>query len=394
MKAGKKKCEALRKIRETVASKLGLDYEPKECTHEGDCTGTCPQCEAELANLNRQMREKGITDIDIESIMEFPKIDEPDHGTPLGGQPASPDREHDMDPLFHTPGIPVNADEWERMGDPGPMFDFRPVSRERRLFKRVYIAGLAFHDVDEFWDELCVGARLALVPQPDNEYDKNAVAIAFECDFDPDEPEEFDFRFILGYVPRDQNAELSALLNMGWREVLSAEIAELNRHAPMKERIAVDIYIESKEKIDPTEQNRLFVLKCADEEARKFKAELMERGTVHFRWGGFPTWENTLPDKGQKVLIGMGRDNDFECYLMKVLAIGSEAAPFIKDRNELHMVDDCEVFVLSNIQGPVSLPESALGKDWPERFPDKLSIMESYRIYEILQLPVNPSLTF
>ena len=45
------------------AEKYGLAYEPKKCNNEGDCKGTCPKCEAELADLQDQLQAKGITDI-------------------------------------------------------------------------------------------------------------------------------------------------------------------------------------------------------------------------------------------------------------------------------------------------------------------------------------------
>ena len=63
MKNGKDKCEILKEIRKYVAKKYGLDYEPTVCNNTGDCKGTCPKCEAELANLQDQLQLKGITDI-------------------------------------------------------------------------------------------------------------------------------------------------------------------------------------------------------------------------------------------------------------------------------------------------------------------------------------------
>lgn len=63
MKNAKDKCEILKEIRKYVAEKYGLDYEPTECNHKGDCKGTCPKCEAELADLQVQLQAKGITDI-------------------------------------------------------------------------------------------------------------------------------------------------------------------------------------------------------------------------------------------------------------------------------------------------------------------------------------------
>lgn len=68
MSAGKEKCDILRRIRQDVAEKYGLDYSPTECNHQGDCSGTCPKCDAELKDLQRQLALRGITDIDLTNI--------------------------------------------------------------------------------------------------------------------------------------------------------------------------------------------------------------------------------------------------------------------------------------------------------------------------------------
>lgn len=69
---GKERCEFLRNIRKNIAELNDLDYEPHECTHEGWCPGYCPACDAESADLLRQLEKKeaaGATiKIDVESI--------------------------------------------------------------------------------------------------------------------------------------------------------------------------------------------------------------------------------------------------------------------------------------------------------------------------------------
>lgn len=80
MTTGRQKCDLLRSIRQQLAIEYGLDYTPAECHHEGDCSGTCPMCDAELANLQRQLDERGITEvaekIDIRSIITTIEPDE------------------------------------------------------------------------------------------------------------------------------------------------------------------------------------------------------------------------------------------------------------------------------------------------------------------------------
>ena len=55
---GKDTCKTLKEIRKTVAEKNGIPLEVEECTYEGECSGTCPKCEAELRELERALDEK------------------------------------------------------------------------------------------------------------------------------------------------------------------------------------------------------------------------------------------------------------------------------------------------------------------------------------------------
>jgi hypothetical protein len=55
---GKDKCEFLKGIRKRMAEANGIPYEPRECTYEGECTGTCPFCEKEAAELMAIIRKK------------------------------------------------------------------------------------------------------------------------------------------------------------------------------------------------------------------------------------------------------------------------------------------------------------------------------------------------
>ena len=63
-------------------------------------------------------------------------------------------------------------------------------------------------------DRLQEGDRVVLVKQKDNRYDSNAVAVALPDDYNGN-PDEFDFDNILGYISRESNAQLAAMLDMG-----------------------------------------------------------------------------------------------------------------------------------------------------------------------------------
>jgi len=65
---GKDKCEMLKKIRSEFAQKNGIDYSPSECNHDGDCDGVCSKCEEEADMLMKEVKEYGISSIEITPI--------------------------------------------------------------------------------------------------------------------------------------------------------------------------------------------------------------------------------------------------------------------------------------------------------------------------------------
>ena len=52
---GKEKCRILKEIRQKIADENDIAYVTRECTHQGDCRGTCPKCERELRYLEKQL---------------------------------------------------------------------------------------------------------------------------------------------------------------------------------------------------------------------------------------------------------------------------------------------------------------------------------------------------
>ena len=48
----------LKSIRQQIADANGISYQPKECHHKGDCTGTCPACEEEIRYLERELKAR------------------------------------------------------------------------------------------------------------------------------------------------------------------------------------------------------------------------------------------------------------------------------------------------------------------------------------------------
>ncbi len=52
---GKSKCKILKQIRQKIAQENDIPLVTKECTYQGECSGTCPRCEAELRYLEQQL---------------------------------------------------------------------------------------------------------------------------------------------------------------------------------------------------------------------------------------------------------------------------------------------------------------------------------------------------
>ena len=55
---GKEKCKILKQIRAEIAKNNDIEWMIDECEHKGNCTGTCPKCEAEVRELERKLEER------------------------------------------------------------------------------------------------------------------------------------------------------------------------------------------------------------------------------------------------------------------------------------------------------------------------------------------------
>ena len=61
MTNGRHTCNTLKGIRKQIADANEIKYEPIDCTHEGECAGTCPACEAEVRYLESELiKRKGL----------------------------------------------------------------------------------------------------------------------------------------------------------------------------------------------------------------------------------------------------------------------------------------------------------------------------------------------
>ena len=55
---GKEKCRILKQIRQQIARENDIELIIEECTHKGDCKGTCPHCESEVRHLEAELEKR------------------------------------------------------------------------------------------------------------------------------------------------------------------------------------------------------------------------------------------------------------------------------------------------------------------------------------------------
>ena len=55
---GKSKCKILKDIRKQIAQDNDIAFVTSECKYQGDCTGTCPKCEAEVFFLEQELEKR------------------------------------------------------------------------------------------------------------------------------------------------------------------------------------------------------------------------------------------------------------------------------------------------------------------------------------------------
>lgn len=99
----------------------------------------------------------------------------------------------------------------------------------RLVVQQLPLAGFHYGEAPLLWSELRVGDRLALVRDPENVHDRNAIRI------------ERAGR-LLGWVPRRDNAALAQALDRGLP--LRARISRLAPHPNPRRRIEVEIYFD------------------------------------------------------------------------------------------------------------------------------------------------------
>jgi class 3 adenylate cyclase len=104
-----------------------------------------------------------------------------------------------------------------------------PAQQVRLLVQSSPLAGFRYHDAPAVFAEIKPGDALALVREPANPHDPNAVRV------------EWQGR-MLGYVPRAENAAVAWALDRG--EPLRARVSKVREHPNPRMRVEFEVYIE------------------------------------------------------------------------------------------------------------------------------------------------------
>lgn len=335
-----------------------------------------------------------------ETVTDGTSMAEASGGTslmPKSSADANPESAHDFlqkynatyhEALSNTPQPQSNAPSENRVPDLSGYNDWD-------VFMECAVAGISYHDIDEIWDELYEGEEVALVRDRNNEYDTNAVAVALKDGYDGD-PDNFDFRLILGYIPRNCNQALAALLDNGMEGSLEAEITQLDESRPYSDRLHIEIYVRKKDDDEDEDEDfddvedyacnyteeelkygywlklgdsdrkiwrkflkgrRIYMKQFSEKEWNSIESELWETGFCHLCWGKLETGKEQAPEKGSIVVFAY-YNSPFTCFrLMKVLATGDGCIPFVGN-DKTPVTEDRTDIVFSKIAGGLDLSDN------------------------------------
>ncbi len=136
------------------------------------------------------------------------------------------------------------------------------MEKKKLYYMDCHVAGRMYHDADEVWDKLKIGTKLHLVREADNRYDPEAIAIVYR-DERPQEDMEYlghhdnplmyqerlennddCEEYLIGYVPRCHNTQLSGFFDMGWGDIFECRICKIDPEAHPEQQLRVTIKIK------------------------------------------------------------------------------------------------------------------------------------------------------
>ncbi|EJX02070.1 hypothetical protein EVA_09824, partial [gut metagenome] len=298
-------------IRKEIAKQYGLIYPQVNCFLEDSDSEIIPQWDAPWNDLKGQLDEKGIDHIDWFEIL----------------------RKQLNDP---TERIPKEA--------------YLSGSRKRYFFKECAIKEWKKHEPEEWWGDIGEGEDLILIRDYNNRRDPHAVAVAFFGDY-CDDPEDFDFDYIIGYVPKTDNELIAQLLDCGLNNTFIAEVTTKQETGTLDERLRMTIYVQNEEEREIIDTTNTYALNVDEENFNIISNELETVGFVWFQWGSFPISIKDFPQELDEVIFLCRTGRKTKIYRMKVIARGEDdAAKYMEvSPEDLLTDDDTTIFLLTNI---------------------------------------------
>lgn len=106
----------------------------------------------------------------------------------------------------------------------------------QREMKRVHlatfrIAGFGHYDGCDALQKLKIGTQLQLERENGNAFDPYAIAIYLD-----------DMK--LGFVPSDQNHDMSKYLDMGWNDVFEVKVVRVTPDAHPESQVEVNVFVK------------------------------------------------------------------------------------------------------------------------------------------------------
>lgn len=101
-----------------------------------------------------------------------------------------------------------------------------------RHFANFHIAGFGYWEGCLMFQALKVGTKLRLVREAENRFDPYAVAIYFK-------------ETKLGYVPRENNALICQLVDLGYRDIFDVRVQRLSPDAHPEKQVGVVVFLNS-----------------------------------------------------------------------------------------------------------------------------------------------------
>ena len=112
-------------------------------------------------------------------------------------------------------------------------------NREDKTIQKVHltnfhIAGFAYWDGCEAFEQLRIGTKLDLVREQDNKFDPYAVAIYYG-----------DYK--LGFIPRGSNHDISKYLDMGLEDIYDVRITRITPDIHPENQVEVVVKIKNQQ---------------------------------------------------------------------------------------------------------------------------------------------------